>query len=581
MASCGGGTSLRPLPPSLSVAIVTPQNGATVSGVVTVSASVSSTYATKGVQFYLDGNPLGPEDTAAPYSVSWDTTSVANGAHSLTATAKDTKGSQATSKEIKVMVNNISITLTPPSATVALGQTFDFVLNVEGIATPTCSALLGQVTLNGSIVSYRAPIEVPANWSDTLTCQASSQNASAPIALQYPLPVIESVGYGWLWLPDKAFIGTIVRGSGFYSQGTVRVENAHLSGASLINHNQIQLHLDFWNGPWSPGWLDTIVTNPAPGGGSATYPWAFLGNLNPLAMGETEIYFLDQGADVIRIYDLNGTPLRTIPLRNPILAYQLALDDITGYLALTTYSMINIVRVKDGFFFGYFANDKPMMVVAARDGWVCTTQPYDNQIACGDLTQLGGAVITGPLLTALVGGEGGQPWPIAMTKLAEQRVAAVFNREDLVFSVVKVPEMNLLASSILVGLTPVSQLPTHLGGWQLAVFGSGPAAGLAALLHQYDKLVVFVDLATGQEIRRVQLEGIPFRIAANNVSGQLVVAKADTAEKKTRFEKINLAGEITPLTNTSDLLCVGLGISRDGAKLYCAMRDQFQVLDLN
>ena len=37
-----------------------------------------------GVQFKLDGANLGAEDTTAPYSISWDTFSVANGSHTLT-----------------------------------------------------------------------------------------------------------------------------------------------------------------------------------------------------------------------------------------------------------------------------------------------------------------------------------------------------------------------------------------------------------------------------------------------------------------------------------------------------------------
>src|SRR2546430_4227304 len=36
-----------------------------------------------GVQFKLDGANLGAEDTGAPYSVTWNTTTIANGTHSL------------------------------------------------------------------------------------------------------------------------------------------------------------------------------------------------------------------------------------------------------------------------------------------------------------------------------------------------------------------------------------------------------------------------------------------------------------------------------------------------------------------
>src|SRR5262249_38243041 len=59
-------------PPAVS--LTSPAAGATVSGTVTVSANASDNIAVAGVQFQVDGVNLGSPDTAAPYSVSWDTT---------------------------------------------------------------------------------------------------------------------------------------------------------------------------------------------------------------------------------------------------------------------------------------------------------------------------------------------------------------------------------------------------------------------------------------------------------------------------------------------------------------------------
>ena len=69
-----------------------PAAGSTVGGTVAVSASASDNVGVVGVQFRLDGANLGAEDTAAPYSVSWNTTTVANGSHTLTAVARDAAG---------------------------------------------------------------------------------------------------------------------------------------------------------------------------------------------------------------------------------------------------------------------------------------------------------------------------------------------------------------------------------------------------------------------------------------------------------------------------------------------------------
>lgn len=94
-----GGTS----PPTVS--ITAPGNGATVSGIITVSASASSSVGVVNVQFQLDGANLGAAVTASPYSVSWNTTGL-SGNHSLTAIATDTAGNKTTSAAVTVTVSN-------------------------------------------------------------------------------------------------------------------------------------------------------------------------------------------------------------------------------------------------------------------------------------------------------------------------------------------------------------------------------------------------------------------------------------------------------------------------------------------
>jgi subtilase family serine protease len=57
------------------------------------------------VEFY-DGATLIAQDTSSPYSISWNTTAVANGAHTLTAKAYDAAGNVGTSSQITVTVSN-------------------------------------------------------------------------------------------------------------------------------------------------------------------------------------------------------------------------------------------------------------------------------------------------------------------------------------------------------------------------------------------------------------------------------------------------------------------------------------------
>jgi subtilase family serine protease len=98
------------VPPT--VAIDSPANNSTVSGTtVNIAATASDNVEVAGVQFKLDGVNLGVEDTASPYSLSWDSTIVANGNHTLTAVARDTGGNTATSASVLVNVNNTAVSL--------------------------------------------------------------------------------------------------------------------------------------------------------------------------------------------------------------------------------------------------------------------------------------------------------------------------------------------------------------------------------------------------------------------------------------------------------------------------------------
>src|SRR5437016_7133528 len=94
-------------PPTVSM--TAPAAGVTVAGTVTVSANASDNVGVVGVQFKLDGANLGAEVTASPYSIIWNTPLGADGAHTLTAVARDAAGNTATAAAVGVTVDT-----TPP-----------------------------------------------------------------------------------------------------------------------------------------------------------------------------------------------------------------------------------------------------------------------------------------------------------------------------------------------------------------------------------------------------------------------------------------------------------------------------------
>jgi hypothetical protein len=106
-----------------TVSLTAPASGATVSGTsVALAATAADNVGVASVQFTLDNTPLGAPVTTAPYTLTWDTTTIVNGPHTLGAQAKDAAGNTGTATAIAVTVSN-TVGGTPPviSAVTASG----------------------------------------------------------------------------------------------------------------------------------------------------------------------------------------------------------------------------------------------------------------------------------------------------------------------------------------------------------------------------------------------------------------------------------------------------------------------------
>jgi len=116
-----------PPPPDTTaptVNITSPGEGATVSGTISVTAGASDNVGVAGVQFKIDGVNLGGEVTTPPYKVSAFTTTTSNGAHILTAIARDAAGNRTTSTPVTLTVANNSATNVVDPAAVSYTCTF-------------------------------------------------------------------------------------------------------------------------------------------------------------------------------------------------------------------------------------------------------------------------------------------------------------------------------------------------------------------------------------------------------------------------------------------------------------------------
>ena len=135
-----------------TVALTSP--GQTVSGDVTLEADASDDQGISEVRFFVD-SVLIDSDTVAPYSISWDTTTVADGEVILTAEAEDLAGNVGVSADVNVTVQNgVAVTLTQI-------QTQVFSPRCAGCHSgPTSSNLPSGMNLSNAAASHDALVDV-------------------------------------------------------------------------------------------------------------------------------------------------------------------------------------------------------------------------------------------------------------------------------------------------------------------------------------------------------------------------------------------------------------------------------------
>src|SRR5258706_255860 len=149
-----------PPPPDTTrptVSITAPANGAAVSGTTSVSVNASATVGVVGLPLNVALPILGAADTAAPYSVAWNTTSATNGSHTLPAVARDAAGNVSpVSAPVTVTVNNAPPPpppdTTPPTVSItapASGATVTGATSVTASASDNVRVVGVQFKLDG------------------------------------------------------------------------------------------------------------------------------------------------------------------------------------------------------------------------------------------------------------------------------------------------------------------------------------------------------------------------------------------------------------------------------------------------
>ncbi len=157
--------TLDTIPPTVS--LTAPISGSTLSGLTTLSASASDNAGVIGVQFKIDGTATGVEKTAAPYTLSLDTTTITNGTHSITAAARDAAGNVTTSNAASVTISNIVVNpadTTPP--TVSTLEATNITSSSVTVTWTTNEAADGQVQY-GTTSTYDSTSSLNSSLSTT------------------------------------------------------------------------------------------------------------------------------------------------------------------------------------------------------------------------------------------------------------------------------------------------------------------------------------------------------------------------------------------------------------------------------
>ena len=103
--------ALRPPPPPPDInppviALTAPNDGAVVSHIVSITADATDDRGVAGVRFTVDGTPIGTEIPAPPFGLGYNTDTLANGPHLLSAVARDSAGNTAIAAVVHLTVTN-------------------------------------------------------------------------------------------------------------------------------------------------------------------------------------------------------------------------------------------------------------------------------------------------------------------------------------------------------------------------------------------------------------------------------------------------------------------------------------------
>jgi subtilisin family serine protease len=181
--SGGGGADTTPP----TVAMTSPDDGATVSGTVTVSANANDASGITKVDFYSNGVKIGA-DTSAPYAIDWDTSTLTPGSYTLNAVATDGANNSATSDSRNVTVESPPPPPPPPPPPVGPTVSISYPADGSTVKRKTTVTITAAVTAGSNPVS-----RVDFFVNSVLTC--SDNNSAGGYTCAWKVPAAPNKKY--------------------------------------------------------------------------------------------------------------------------------------------------------------------------------------------------------------------------------------------------------------------------------------------------------------------------------------------------------------------------------------------------
>ncbi len=149
--------------------ISSPENGAVLTGTVTVKASASDNVGVTKVDLYRNNQLVGT-DTASPYEFSWDTKITANGSYVLNTRAYDAAGNSNNSSTIGVTVNNSTTVVDTQAPVVTIstpvnGAKVSGKVNIASTASDNTGVTGMQIYVDGKLIASSGNGSVSVSWN--------------------------------------------------------------------------------------------------------------------------------------------------------------------------------------------------------------------------------------------------------------------------------------------------------------------------------------------------------------------------------------------------------------------------------